>query len=32
MIELEPYGYRWLRVGNLEKPIRDERAGERDRR
>jgi maltose alpha-D-glucosyltransferase/alpha-amylase len=25
-IELEPYGYRWLRVGDLEKPIRDEKA------
>jgi maltose alpha-D-glucosyltransferase/alpha-amylase len=24
-IELEPYGYRWLRVGELERPISDEK-------
>jgi maltose alpha-D-glucosyltransferase/alpha-amylase len=24
-VELEPYGYRWLRVGDLERPIADER-------
>jgi maltose alpha-D-glucosyltransferase/alpha-amylase len=24
-LELEPYGYRWLRVGDLERPIADER-------
>jgi len=24
-IELEPYGYRWLRVGELERPIADEK-------
>ena len=24
-VELEPYGYRWLRVGTLEQPIRDEK-------
>jgi len=24
-IELEAYGYRWLRVGDLEKPIKDEK-------
>jgi maltose alpha-D-glucosyltransferase/alpha-amylase len=24
-IELEPYGYRWLRVGDLERPITDEK-------
>jgi len=23
--ELEPYGYRWLRVGDLERPITDEK-------
>jgi maltose alpha-D-glucosyltransferase/alpha-amylase len=25
-IELEPYGYRWMRVGDLERPIGDERS------
>jgi len=24
LVELEPYGYRWLRVGDLEHPIGDE--------
>ena len=24
-LELEPYGYRWMRVGELERPIADER-------
>jgi len=25
VIELEPYGYRWLRVGEMERPIAEER-------
>jgi maltose alpha-D-glucosyltransferase/alpha-amylase len=25
-LELEPYGYRWMRVGDLERPISDERS------
>jgi maltose alpha-D-glucosyltransferase/alpha-amylase len=28
-IELEPYGYRWLRVGELERPITDEKTRHR---
>jgi maltose alpha-D-glucosyltransferase/alpha-amylase len=28
-IELEPYGYRWLRVGEPERPISDEKTRRR---
>jgi hypothetical protein len=25
VVDLEPYGYRWLRVGDSERPIADEK-------
>jgi maltose alpha-D-glucosyltransferase/alpha-amylase len=25
LIELEPYGYRWLREGDMERPVPDDR-------
>jgi maltose alpha-D-glucosyltransferase/alpha-amylase len=30
-IELEPYGYRWLRVGDMERPIAEERRAQHQR-
>jgi maltose alpha-D-glucosyltransferase / alpha-amylase len=32
VVELEPYGYRWLRVGDTERPLTDEKTRVKNRR